>query len=209
MPHQFEQPFRHLSDAERTQYLDRCRAEMDAGAPLWVFGYGSLLWRPCYAIARSCVTTLRGYRRALCIWTIEARGTPASPGLGLGLLRDEDSRCAGHAHCINPASQADALVALWEREMLTGIYLPTWVEVEVDGHPISALTFVVDSKHPQFAGDLAFSQQVEFIANASGVLGSNAEYLRSTVAALQSVQITDDTLESVDAAVQRHLSARP
>jgi len=205
---QFNQPFRCLSDEQRVRHLDEVRASIDASEPLWIFGYGSLLWRPCYEVSATRVVTLSGFRRSLCIWTIEARGSADSPGLGLGLMREASAACVGHAHRIEPAHHGEALAALWEREMLTGIYLPAWVSLAVDGQAVHALTFVVDPTHPQFAGDLDETTQAKFIASAVGALGTNAEYVSATVAALKDAGISDPSLEAVDNAVRARLSGR-
>ena len=198
----FHQPFPHLSDAERGHCLDDCLANAPGAQPLWVFSYGSLLWRPCYTVRECLVGVLQGYVRQMCIWTIEARGTPAQPGLGLGLLASSTAQCVSHLHRIGDDEREQALAALWDREMLTGIYQPAWVNVDVDGDSIQALTFVVDSGHMQFAGHLDASRQVELIASAHGVLGSNADYLDATVAALRGASVEDEELAALNDAVQ-------
>ena len=54
---------------------------------LWVFGYGSLIWKPGFAFEERHTGTIRGYHRALCIYSHVHRGTPERPGLVLGLDR--------------------------------------------------------------------------------------------------------------------------
>jgi len=155
-----DKPWRHkapargsiLSDAER----DADRARMMALAPpgpVWIFAYGSLMWRPCFDAVETLRATLHGWRRRFNFWTMVARGTPEHPGLGLGLEPGEGADCVGLA-CRTPddaEAREAALHALWAREMHGGVYESLWVEVETAEGVIPAITFVVDPSHPQYA----------------------------------------------------------
>ena len=75
--------------------------ELASGGDLWVFGYGSLMWRPGFAYTRRCKATLRGWRRSLCVYSHVYRGSPERPGLVLAL--DRGGACPGVAFQVDAA----------------------------------------------------------------------------------------------------------
>ena len=192
-------PFKHLTEAQRATSLLRALSAVDASQPVWVFGYGSLIWRPAFDVSEQHAATLRGFRRTFSIYTVEARGTPRTPGLGLGLTPGE--QCSGVVLRMTESNRTAGLQTLWQREMLTGIYRPAWVEVSTRAGNLHALTFVVDTSHPQYAGDLPLREQSEMIRSAVGRLGSCRDYLAHTVAALQEAGISDEQLSELLTAV--------
>lgn len=193
-------PFAHLHDAERQRSLRGTMLDAPDVENVWVFAYGSLMWNPCFDVAESHHAELHGYSRAFSIFTVEARGTPARPGLGLAL--QPGGTCQGIVLRIANDGRDAGLARLWAREMLTGIYSPAWVSVAALGRDIAALTFVVNAVHEQYAGDMPPAEQVELIRNAHGKFGSCRDYLASTVAALRAAGVDDPPmtalLESVD-----------
>nr|MCS5575046.1 gamma-glutamylcyclotransferase [Pseudomonadales bacterium] len=78
-------PFEHLNTQVRRQSLDETFARAPKTSDLWLFAYGSLIWRPCFAVQSRRKGVLHEYQRRFCVYTVEARGTPDLPGLGLGL----------------------------------------------------------------------------------------------------------------------------
>ena len=204
----FTRAFEHLDQREHDAWLQNIDQQLPLNEPLWVFGYGSLLWRPCFPVAEQLPAVADGYVNRLCIWTIEARGTPCTPGLGLGLERDTRACCHGAIQRVSYHDRAGALSALLEREMLTGIYTPTVISVRTS--PLTtqqALAFVVNATHPQYAGRRSLQAQANLVAGAHGQLGSNVEYLRETVAALVRVGVDagelKDVLALIDADAKR------
>ena len=162
-----------------------------------VFAYASLIWRPCFEASASRRLNLPGYRRTFCIWTVQARGRPECPGLGLG-LEEGGSGCEGIALQIPGARQTEALQALWAREMLTGVYLPCWLRGrQEDGKAQTVLAFVADPRHPQYAGGLDASTRAACIASARGELGTCFEYLEQSISALREAGITDPGLDAM------------
>ena len=194
---QFDRPFQRLSAAQRAMQRSLIDAQLAQRTQLWVFGYGSLMWRPCYRPAQAHRAQAFGYVRELCIWTQEARGTPDRPGLGLGLTRDSQAICHGVAHRIEAADQAAALDALWEREMLTGIYEPKWIHLQCEAGPLQALAFTVVNEHPQYAGRIPLAIQAQIVAHARGELGSCLDYVANTLSALNHAGVDEPTLETV------------
>ena len=194
-------PFRQLSAAARAASLAAARAAGPGSEDFWVFGYASLMWNPCFDHLEQREATLEGYARRFCVWTALARGTPARPGLALGLEAAEAS-CRGIAFRLRPSSLGAGLSTLWEREMVTGIYKPCWVSLSAAAGPISGLAFVVDPTHEQYAGTLPIEKTAAVIAAASGKFGSCSGYLEQTVAALSEAGCPDPELTELHSAVR-------
>ncbi len=188
--------FDHLTTRERGQSLQSTIESAPDPETISLFAYGSLIWRPCFEVQSRCKAILHGYRRDFCVFTVEARGAPDSPGLGLGLRADSAS-CQGVLMPLPEDGRSEALTSIWEREMLTAVYQPKWVSVEVDSKITTALTFVVDELHPQCAGDLSEDAQAVMIGSAVGELGSCRDYLVNTIDALRNVGIHDLPLEGL------------
>ena len=108
---------------------------------LWVFGYGSLMWRPGFDFIEQRQARLIGEHRALCVYSFDHRGTPEKPGLVLGL--DRGGACRGIAFRVE-AGKRDATIAyLREREQTTGVYREVMRSVWLDDDArsrVSALT---------------------------------------------------------------------
>lgn len=166
--------------------------------PLWVFAYGSLLWRPGFPYRGQRRARLHGYHRALRVWSVHHRGTDHRPGLVLGL--DRGGCCVGSAFEVAEEHKRTVAEYLWEREMVTSVYVPRLVRVHADGGepgPIPALTFVLDRGHPQYAGTLSAEEAVHHVRAASGLSGDNPEYVRETVRGLERIGIDDHGLQAV------------
>ena len=172
--------------------------------PVWVFGYGSLIWNPAFEPAERRRAVLYGFRRAFCFWTVSARGTPERPGLGLGLEAAPGARCGGVALRIGGATEAADIESLWAREMYTAVYRPTWLPLHPAGAPgapdpapLTALAFVVDPAHPQYCPSLGADRQARIIAGAAGKFGRCADYLADMVAHLAEAGEPDAELEAL------------
>jgi len=167
----------------------------------WVFGYGSLMWRPGFDYLDRCVATLHGRRRAFCIYSVHHRGTPQRPGLVLGLAPGGSVR--GTAYCIAASKWAETYAYLREREQPTESYVETRSMARLaTGRRVEVLTFISDRAHPQWAGDLTLDQQAGLIAGAKGLSGRNIDYLSDLVAHLQAGGVRDDGMETLLARVK-------
>ena len=165
---------------------------------LWVFGYGSLMWKPGFAHVEVRAGRLCGYHRALCVRSWVYRGTPEAPGLVVGL--DRGGSCIGRAFRV--AATAKHVVAdyLYERELATNVYVPKLVPAQLDdGRRVSTLTFIVDRRHTQYAGRLSAEEAAAIIRGAHGRHGPNIEYISRTVEHLDALGIADSLLHEVQA----------
>ena len=160
---------------------------------LWIFAYGSLMWRPDFAYTEVHRAELTGYRRALCIHSMHYRGTPECPGLVFGL--DQGGSCSGVAFLIQPDEAAHTLHAVRQRELITSVYTETEAAVRLaDGRTVTAVTYVADRAHSQYAGALAFAHIVAIVLRAQGTAGRNLDYVRNTHAHLVELGIDDGEL---------------
>lgn len=178
---------------------------------LWVFGYGSLIWKPGFEFLEQKPARLIGEHRSLCIYSMAHRGTPEKPGLVLGL--DRGGACRGVAFRVAQSRRTETVVYLREREQVTGVYREVMRSVWIDGDArqrVSALTYVADRSHDQYAGRLALDAQLRLVRQGHGNFGSNDEYVIATVTALEAQGIRDAPLHHLaallrgEAALHRH-----
>jgi glutathione-specific gamma-glutamylcyclotransferase len=163
---------------------------------LWVFGYGSLMWRPGFPFAERVAAALPGRRRAFCIYSVHHRGTYQRPGLVLGLAPGGSVR--GMAYRIAPADWAEVYAYLLEREQPTETYVEARRFVRLaDGRRVEALVFLSDVHHPQWAGRLSLERQAELIAGATGLSGRNVDYLRDLVEHLGEEGVHDRSMQAL------------
>ena len=174
---------------------------------LWVFGYGSLMWRPGFAYAFRCKASLRGWRRSLCIYSHVYRGTPEKPGLVLGL--DRGGACAGVAFRVKASVRESTIRYLRDREQATSVYLERMVPVTLaSGERVSALTYVADRLHGQYAGRLEREAMLAIVQEGHGQSGDNAAYVIETHDHLAAIGVHDSDLEWLAVRLRHEHSAR-
>ena len=164
----------------------------------WVFGYGSLMWRPGFDFVELVPARLKGLHRSLCVYSHVHRGTPECSGLVLGL--DRGGTCRGIAFRIAPRSWESTLAYLRAREQVTMVYRETRRSVDLlddSGRRVRALCYVVDRRHPQYAGALPLETQLECVRRGNGLSGSNVDYVLNTLAHLTEIGIADYRLEAL------------
>lgn len=164
--------------------------------PLWVFGYGSLIWNPGFPVAETRIARLNGWHRSFCMRSIHHRGTEVDPGLVLALDRQIGSFCAGVAFRVADGAEEETITALRERELISSAYLEDWLPaIFDDGEGVIALCYVIDPDHAQYCGGLALEEQARIIAAAKGGRGLNRDYLYNTTDHLTGLGIGDIDLE--------------
>ena len=163
---------------------------------LWIFGYGSLMWRPGFAFEEAIPAHLEGERRAFCIQSYVYRGTPEHPGLVLGL--DKGGSCRGMAFRVADGARDVVLAYLRERELVTNSYIEVERNIRLERPArdyVRAITYVVDRTHPQYAGDLSREAVLAQVRDSVGQAGSNRDYVLATAAHLAGLGIEDPLLE--------------
>lgn len=161
---------------------------------MWVFGYGSLIWRPGFPYIERRVARLVGVHRALCVYSWVHRGTKERPGLVLGL--DNGGACRGIAFRVAPEERDGVVAYLREREQVTAVYRERLREARfADGAAVEALTYLVDRGHDQYAGKLDEDTQFRIVAEAHGRSGDNRTYVINTAAHLAELGMADGVLD--------------
>ena len=174
---------------------------------LWVFAYGSLMWRPGFPSEEAAHAKVVGWRRAFCIYSRHHRGSPQRPGLVLGL--DRGGVCEGIAYRVARENVAATLAYLRDREQIGSVYREALVPVRLmtRGHSeVLALAFLVERAHPSYAGTLPLGEQAQLIRGATGESGNNIDYLLSTLAHLSDLGIRERSLERLLTLVGSHLA---
>src|ERR1700757_107178 len=165
---------------------------------LWVFGYGSLMWRPGFEFIEQVPARLIGEHRALCVYSFDHRGTPEKPRLVLGL----DRRGAGRGVAFRVAARRRTATIdyLREREQTTNVYREVmrsvWLENEARQR-VSALAYVVDRGHVQYAGRLSLAEQLRHVQQGHGRSGNNRDYVLSTAKAIEAQGFRDQQLHQL------------
>lgn len=164
----------------------------------WVFGYGSLIWRPGFAHTETKRARLHGYRRALCVRSWVHRGTQKSPGLVLGL--DRGGSCIGLAFRVPGELRGEVIGYLRDRELVTNVYKERELAIRFEsGERATAVGYIVDRDHAQYAGALDIDEAVRGVSGSVGQSGRNEDYVVSTVEHLKALGIRDHWLEGVAA----------
>ncbi len=168
---------------------------------LWVFGYGSLIWNPGFQYSEIQAARIAGFQRSFCIYSTHHRGNDRQPGLVLGL--DRGGLCDGMAFRIPARFRDETLRYLRAREQISGVYRETQVRIQLlgqGGETRHAITYIVETAHPSYAGRLPFQHQVKIIRAARGRSGPNIEYLVNTSMHLRKLSIRDRNIERLTAA---------
>lgn len=163
---------------------------------MWIFGYGSLMWRPGFAFEEKAVARLAGFRRVFWQGSPDHRGTPERPGRVVTLVSDANSVCEGLAFRTSFDGRCDMLAQLDRREQ--GGYARTCVTLRLtDGRQIQALTYVGDAANPHFLGPQPLPQMARHIGASHGPSGANVDYLLCLVRTLRGLGIDDPHCEAL------------
>lgn len=185
--------YRHYQDDDYQAAAERLLDQAPPG-PLWVFAYGSLIWKPAIETTEHRRATAPGWHRAFCLQLTRWRGSPAQPGLMMGLRRG--GCCSGMIHRIADESRREQLIRLLRREVggdedMTGV---RWLTVETDGGKVRALAFWAEPVGLEEWVALPLREVARILARACGHIGSGAAYLFHTVSKLDELGIRDRNL---------------
>ena len=175
-----------------------------AGGPLWVFAFGSILWKRRFEVSEERAARVRGWHRKFCLGPdTRYRGNPDAPGVMLSL--DRGGQCVGKVLRMAEAGREAALVNLLENEPP---WPPVWVKAETPEGPVRAIAFTVDRGFAGYCGAMCDAEVADRISKAVGMWGSMAEYLMNTVRHLEAMGIEDGYLSRIEAMVAERLAGR-
>jgi cation transport regulator ChaC len=173
----------------------------DGCPPLWIFGYGSLIWRPDYPYAECGPATLEGWRRRFWQGSTDHRGVPGAPGRVATLAPEPAAICWGKAYRIEEADRDDVLAHLDHREKGGYALEPVTLlliekSVEIDG-----FVYIATPDNPNYIGPADEAEIARVILKSHGPSGPNDEYVLRLAAALRDMKAADPHVF----AVERHL----
>jgi glutathione-specific gamma-glutamylcyclotransferase len=168
----------------------------------WVFGYGSLVWRPAFAFEERRPARLDGFARHFYQGSTDHRGVPGAPGRVVTLVEDAASGCPGVAYRVAPAHREEVLARLDHREQGGYVRLEAPVVLEDVGEPVRALVYYAVEGNPEWLGPAPLLEMAAQVRRAAGPSGTNLEYLLRLCDALRALGADDEHSFALEAAVR-------
>ena len=188
-------------------YTGMTRQLLDRAPPdgLWVFAYGSILWKRRFEVVEERAARIRGWHRSFSLGPdTRYRGNPDAPGVMLSL--DRGGQCQGKVLRMQPEGIEAALDNLLRNEPPIP---PAWVRAMTPEGEVKAIAFVNHRDFVGYCGGLCDTEVADRLARAVGMWGSMAEYLCNTVLHLEEMGIRDAYLWRIQALVAERLAALP
>ncbi|NKB54547.1 MAG: gamma-glutamylcyclotransferase [Rhizobiaceae bacterium] len=185
-------------------YADEVREAMRAAfmksrehaGDLWVFAYGSLMWDPAVRFDEVRRAMISSHSRLFILKDIHGgRGTAESPGLMAAL--DVGPGCEGLVFRIAENLVEPETHILWKREQAGPFYKPRFVDATTSQGSVTALTFVANHDSEAIDAGLTRDEQIRFLAEGSGFLGSSLDYLRNIKTHFDALGIHDEEVSGL------------
>ena len=192
-----------LSQLQKKESINQILKQRPRDRPVFVFGYGSLLWKTIVLFKGYEKAKLNGWSRKVCSWTMHARGTVKKPGLIFSLDKDKVGYCEGLVFELDETCLEQDLETLWEQEMHSNLYKPQWLPVSTQRGPCLAITFTINQNHSLYAGDIPNDEAADIISAATGVFGACADYFTKTTEVLRNLGLNDNRLEEIVLLIQQ------
>ena len=194
-----------LSDAELDRLAHETAAEY-AAEPLWVFAYGSLIWKPEFDAIDNLRATAFGWHRSFCLKMTRWRGSPEQPGLMMALERG--GRCDGLIYRLPEEDRVEQVRRMLQREIRfhENVAMMRWITVHTKHGRMRVLVFWAGPTGERIASRLPLADVAHVVARACGPAGSCAEYLFNTVSHLEQNGIHDQRLWQLQELVAREIA---
>ena len=158
----------------------------------WIFGYGSLIWRPAFPFEERAPAGIRGFARRFWQGSPDHRGVPEAPGRVVTLVPEPGAHCAGVAYRVSERAYEEVQAALDERE--SGGFerrLVDLVFADPARAPATALVYVAGPGNPNYLGPAPAREIARQVALSAGASGPNAEYVLELEGALRALGAPD------------------
>ncbi len=169
---------------------------------VWVFGYGSLVWRPAFPFLERVPARLRGWQRRFWQHSPDHRGTPALPGRVVTLLARPEADVIGVAFRIATDVAEAVLPALDHREKAGYERHMVVLNALGDGRTIDAMVYVAGPQNGDYAGPATIAEIADRVVTAHGPSGANTEYVLRLDEALEALGQPDDHVRAIAGAVR-------
>lgn len=177
-----------------TSEENRQRHALHPDQPVWLFGYGSLIYKAGFAYLERRPAIIRGWQRRFWQGSHDHRGTPSAPGRVVTLIAQPGSDCRGMAYRVTP----DVFSQLDVREKNGYLRLPIDFIFD-DGEQAEGLVYIATQENAAFLGPASIPQMARHIAASHGPSGPNRDYLLNLAHALRELDARDDHVFALEA----------